>query len=204
MFRICWERGHSENPKNFSREDEIDDLFAKELNSQILAEGGEGKYVSFIMPAFDQYADKNLALMEKIYYANGKGSADGVARCDCLFSIHCNWSGNAIPHGFNIYYNQLKTAIDKPLAEKSKMLGACIAHSLINSGYSFWGKEAVAEDHLVAVGNLAVCSYTKMPAVLIELGFLSNKKDAVDLEDPEYRKNYCKAIIEGIKCFSLI
>ena len=204
MFRICWERGHSENPKKLSREDEIADAFSKELNNQILAERAEGKYVSFIMPSFEQYADKNLALMEKIYYANGKGSANGVAICDCFISIHCDWTGNENPNGFKIFYNQVNTAIDKLLAERSKKLAETMAHSLITNGFSFWGKQAIAEDHLAGCGNLAVCSYTKMPSVLIELGFLSNKKDAKDLEDEEYRKKYCKAMIEGIKCFSLI
>ena len=43
-----------------------------------------------------------------------------------------------------------------------------------------------------------VLKYTKMPAVLLECGFMTNKKEAELLRSYEYRKKVGNAIAEGI------
>ena len=47
--------------------------------------------------------------------------------------------------------------------------------------------------------NLAVLKYTKMPAVLIECGFLTNEADRVVLMDNSKLDAMAKAVADGIK-----
>ncbi len=202
MRRLGLMAGHSENPKEKSREDELNLIYCKEIRDIIIKETQEGinkDIVSFICPSMIEIPDKNKALMEKIYFCNGKGTINGLPRCDILVDIHFNWCPRPDPHGFNIFYNQISTAIDKEIAQKSKILADNVAASLIQDGFSFWGKEAIAEDHTAGAGNLAVCSYSKMPTILIEVNFLSNPDDAANAETPEYRNKVCYSIYRGIK-----
>jgi N-acetylmuramoyl-L-alanine amidase len=189
MFKIALLSGHRGFEKP-TREDEIAFAYCQEMQSIIQKVYSE-KYVSYIVPSFGQFT-QNEAIMKEVYHTNDN-------KANFLVSIHCDWSNaNVNAKGFTIFYNQITTAIDKELARNSKRLAELCAGQLISAGFSFWGKEPVAEDHLAGCGNLAVCSYSKMPAVLIELGFLSNKQDAENLEKPETKKAICNAIIKGI------
>ena len=188
MKKITLLAGHRGFEKP-TREDELDMLYCQELQAIIL--GYADKYVSYIVPSFGHYS-QNEAIMKEVYHAN-----DNLA--DLLISIHCNWSNvNTNAKGFNIFYNQIDTAKDKELAKKSKRFAEMVSGQLITSGFSFWGKQAINEDHLAGCGNLAVCSYSKMPAILIEIGFLSNQGEANDLENPATRLRFCQSIMRGI------
>lgn len=63
-------------------------------------------------------------------------------------------------------------------------------------------KELVADtkmnDRGVKEGNLYVLRKTKMPAILVELGFMDYKPEADQMRDKEWHKKYAKAIVKGI------
>ena len=50
----------------------------------------------------------------------------------------------------------------------------------------------------VKEGNFYVLRETSMPAVLLELGFMTNKTDAEDMRNPIAQKRYAKAICKGV------
>lgn len=49
--------------------------------------------------------------------------------------------------------------------------------------------------------NLFVCRETNMPAVLIEVGFLSNPEDEPKMYSEDFQKRVAAAIVEGIKTY---
>lgn len=195
MKKILLDAGHSEAPKSFSREDEIDLMVVQAIQQVIMADkqnqediGNNAGMVAFI--------SERKSLMEKVYSANDK-------KVDFYVSIHCNWSdSNKAAKGFNIFYNQIETAADPELAKKSKRLAEIVTHQMIKYGMNPFGTDAIVSDNLAGVGNLAVCSYTKMPAILIELCFLSNAEEAKAWEDVELHKKVGAAILNSIRIYN--
>jgi N-acetylmuramoyl-L-alanine amidase len=60
---------------------------------------------------------------------------------------------------------------------------------------------SVTENRGLREEDWYVVRNAKMPAVLIEVGFLSNKEEAVRLADPQYQKDLAEGIYNGIKSF---
>jgi len=55
------------------------------------------------------------------------------------------------------------------------------------------------EDRGVRRARWAVLRTARMPAVLVEVGFMSNPDEARRLYSPEWRRQYCQALVEGVK-----
>jgi N-acetylmuramoyl-L-alanine amidase len=58
-----------------------------------------------------------------------------------------------------------------------------------------------AEDHGVKQAPFYVLAGARMPAVLLEVGFISNPEEAARLRRREYRDKVADAVVEGIKAF---
>lgn len=192
MKKIVIDAGHSEAPKPFSREDEIDLDVARDIVKYLIRkiqEGDNKDYAALVIP--DTYKGDKLDLMGKVRFAN-------EIRADLYIAIHCNWSESNKAHGFNIFVDDKETELSK----KSKSLASMISAQLQSKGFQYWGTDIDIDTH-TNPGNLAVCNYTKMPAILIELGFLSNEKDAAELEKQETHEKIAQAIYQGIKNYYL-
>jgi len=59
------------------------------------------------------------------------------------------------------------------------------------------------EDRGVRRARFAVLRSARMPAVLIEGGFLSNSAERRNLTNPEYRGRMAEAILQGVLAFKL-
>jgi len=192
MKKLVIDAGHSEAPKSFSREDEIDLIISNKLQRLILDEtkrGNERDIVSVVIP-YKNAAGHVLDLMDKVRFAN-------IIEADAFLSIHCNWSdNNKVAHGFNIYYDDKPT----PLAKESKRFAEIASGQLKKVGFTAWGLDIDIDTH-TGPGNLAVCSYTKMPAILIEAGFLSNAGDASALETFAIQDKFAMALYRAVQNF---
>jgi N-acetylmuramoyl-L-alanine amidase len=58
-----------------------------------------------------------------------------------------------------------------------------------------------AEDHGVKQAPFYVLAGARMPAVLLEVGFLSNEAEAAKLRQREYRDRIADAVADGIRAF---
>lgn len=115
---------------------------------------------------------------------------------DALISLHANAAGNTAAHGAWIIYDD-RTAVDKGIA-----LAEAIFNELLHVP-DITDEDPEAEiypDGSPWVGGrqLAVISKTKCPAVLVELGFLTNPEDLEDLLTDDIRTRVCKAIARGV------
>lgn len=117
---------------------------------------------------------------------------------DCLVSVHANASENYLANGAWVIYD------DKTRLENGKKLARDIFDELDGiPGITDKDPEVeVFPDGTGWVGGrqLTVISATKkVPAVLVELGFLTNPDDLADLLDPDLENRICQGIVNGIE-----
>lgn len=103
------------------------------------------------------------------------------SKADVFLSIHCNSFPGAIWSGAQVFYN----AKDP----RSKLLAECIQSSLIELLGPNARKAKPADIYLLK--NVGI------PAVTIEVGFLSNPREEGLLATPEYRQRVAEAIHRG-------
>ena len=111
------------------------------------------------------------------------------ADADIFVSIHLNSCDNSKANGIEtLRYNKS--------SKKATVLANEVQRSLIF--------HTQAMDRGVKERNdLYVLKHTDMPAILIEVGFISNNTEALKLsDDEEYRNKIVTAIAEGIKSYS--
>ncbi len=108
----------------------------------------------------------------------------GVAeenQADLFISIHANNFPSSQPSGSQIFY--------KPGSSASKKLAEYIKTKLV--------KLRSQNDRSIKSGDYYVLNQAPCPAILIEVGFLSNPADRKMLTSPEYQQSLAAAIQEG-------
>ncbi|NQX44753.1 N-acetylmuramoyl-L-alanine amidase [Paenibacillus tritici] len=102
-------------------------------------------------------------------------------KADLFISVHANSSGSSAASGTETYYQR----------EASKALANVMHKYLVEAtGLSNRG---------VRYGNFHVIRETKMPAVLLEVGYLSNRKDEALLFTEALQNSVAASMVSGIK-----
>ena len=107
-----------------------------------------------------------------------------------MISLHVNALDDASVSGYQIYYCN-----ENECADKSGVICNKISEVMKKD---FPDKNA----SVLARGNknaFYVTKYTEMPSLLLEMGFCTNKNDAADLMNDEWRAKYVKAIADGLE-----
>jgi N-acetylmuramoyl-L-alanine amidase len=129
----------------------------------------------------------NLELLDRLPSDAERGAFANAAEADLLVSIHVDGHSNPLCRGISTYY--YGTATDRSL------VGARLA-------------ELVQQEVLARTDLLDCRSHpktwellrrTRMPAVRIELGYLTNPGDAARLGRPEFRDELAEAITVAIQ-----
>lgn len=107
---------------------------------------------------------------------------------DAFISIHANAYGD----GWN-EVNGIETYIYPTASIGSKVLAELVQRSLITA--------CKRADRGVKQGNFAVLRDTRMPAILIECGFMTNRAEAALLSQQSYREQCAKAISFAISAW---
>lgn len=156
-------------------------------------------------------SDTYLPLRERTRKASKQGA-------DLFISIHANAAANTGASGVETYYLALasdetaqRTAarensgagfsikeLDKLVtrilkeskSEESRRLAQCVQSELVDS--------TNANDRGVKHAPFVVLTGTKVPAVLVEVGFLSHRAEAQKLTKKAYKRNIAEAIAKGI------
>lgn len=123
-------------------------------------------------------SDKNSDLRNRARMANEWGA-------DYFISIHTNSSENTAAQGAEAYVYRLGGA--------SERLGQSILRSIAS--------ELGSRNRGVMKANFAVLRRTNMPAVLLELGYLTNPTEALNLNSPLWQQKVAKAIYDGIAAY---
>lgn len=117
--------------------------------------------------------DTELSLQQRVDIAQ-------LNQADIFISIHGNKFTTPVPNGIETLYSRKES---KDLAE------ILHKHVLPITGF---------KDRGVKTASLHVTRETTMPAVLLELGFLSNPADEAMMLTEEYQNKCAQAIVDGI------
>ncbi|MCJ8014305.1 N-acetylmuramoyl-L-alanine amidase family protein [Paenibacillus sp. KQZ6P-2] len=102
-------------------------------------------------------------------------------KADVFVSIHANSAGSSAATGTETYYQR----------DASK--------ALANTMHKYLVQATGLPDRGVRYGNFHVIRETKMPAVLLEVGYLSNKNDEAALFSDSFQQRVAQGIANGIK-----
>ena len=124
---------------------------------------------------YSRTEDKTVSLVERAEMAN-------VWDADYFVSIHCNSNVNPNIKGTSTYYYRTGIRAEKLAEDVNTALV-----EMINT-----------PDLGIFTANFAVLRRTKMPAILVELAFLSNPTEAELLSQAYFRENCAIGIANGI------
>jgi len=161
-------------------------------------------------------SDRDLSYSRRIGMANEAGA-------DLFISLHCNAAGNPLAEGVEVFVlsssalaeesQRLRGRLVEPrgrLAAASDRASAAIVKDLFQ--VSAQGEALVfaqvikrwlvtatgAVDRGVREGRSLVLRGAEMPAVLVELGFLTHSEEARRLDDPATQEKLAGAIVDAI------
>ncbi len=164
--------------------------------------------------------DRFVTLGDRARIANRAGA-------DLFISLHCNWGKNKDACGVETYFlAAARTDWERSVAafenkaieyesespDKSDMVGFILS-DMIQNEYLKESQDLAAYIHegIIAKTNFNdrgvkqagfyVLRGCYMPAVLIEMGFVSNKSDAKELQKKEVQEQLVKGIAQGVKEF---
>lgn len=119
---------------------------------------------------------------DKFMSLRSRSTLLNVLKCNIAISIHINSSNNE-----NATY--VSTYIYGKGGEAEK-IAKSVQDRLCE--YTSW------PDGGVRVANFHMLRETDMPAILVEIGFISNLEEETALDDPEFRFTIARAISDGI------
>jgi N-acetylmuramoyl-L-alanine amidase len=179
-MKIMIDAGHGpetkgkRSPDGRLREFHFNAPVADEVKKQLMAIGHS--------VIFSHLPDQDVPLHERTALANR-------LNVDFFVSIHANASGTA----FNAA-SGIETFTFPNSSAAAKRLGSFVHQALIQStGRKNRGQKQA---------DFAVLRDTRMPAVLIECGFMTNPEELELLKSESYRKRCARAIAFGIDCYS--
>ncbi|KMT22508.1 N-acetylmuramoyl-L-alanine amidase [Clostridium cylindrosporum] len=121
-------------------------------------------------------SDQNQSLKYRYTFANSNGA-------NLFVSIHCN-KANGSGYGTETLYS-------KKYPSKDKALASAIQSEVIK--ITGMRNRGIKNNY-----NWAVVNNTKMPASLVELGFVDNIGDSAKLKDALYQDKFAQGIFNGI------
>lgn len=128
---------------------------------------------------YSRTTNVNVSLSERARLANSWGA-------DYFVSIHCNSATNTSYNGTESFYYKAGTVAQR--------FAETVNTALV--------RQIELTDLGVKARNLAVLRLTVMPAILVELAFLSNPREAALLATDSFRQNCAIGISNGIIQFT--
>ncbi|OPZ82256.1 MAG: N-acetylmuramoyl-L-alanine amidase LytC precursor [bacterium ADurb.Bin429] len=127
-------------------------------------------------------------LNEAIAVANAQGA-------EIFISLHCNAAASPNARGVEVWHGGSGTA---------EVLAQAVLHRIgeqLAGGKGTWvqGRRYPLANRGAKRGTFAVLRKTRMPAILIELAFISNSQEEAWLKEPTVRQQFAQAIADGIE-----
>ena len=120
-------------------------------------------------------SDRFVELEERAAIANR-------LRADLFVSIHSDSFPKSTRRGYTVY-------IARSASSSSRRAASAIARSMSGTGLNSFG---------VQTANYHVLTGTRGPAVLVEMGYLSNRREAALLRSSSFQNRLAQAVADGI------
>lgn len=153
-----------------------EDVIEKDINLAIVMKMKQYLEECGAKVTLTRKADDWVTLSDRTYVSNKSGA-------DLFVSIHCNsFEDDPSINGLEIYHHN-KSETSKDYAEK--MLAYIESTKQLNVRY-------------VLAENLQVLRDNSIPAVMVELGYLSNPEDCRNLSNSLYQDTIAKIVVDAI------
>lgn len=151
-------------------------IYEKDINLEIASYFAEALEEAGFQVITTRSTDEYLSLEERSQIAN-------KAKADYFVSIHCNYyEGSSDISGMEFYYAQ--DAED----------GQALAEALLQ----YMSDQTDIDVRKTEDEELYVLNHTKMPAVLVECGYMSNWEECMRLMESSYQKELAEALAAGM------
>ena len=127
--------------------------------------------------------DEYLPLKKRVEIAN-------TNRCQALISIHYNSAKNPQAQGIEVFYAKKGDGLRKKLSKS-------MANKVLQSALLL----TKAKSRGVKEGNFCVIRDTKIPAILIEGGFMTHEQERKKLQNDNYLNEIAKGIADGVEAY---
>lgn len=119
----------------------------------------------------------------------GRAAFSDLVGADMFVSLHMNANTSTSPKGTEIYYYAPNTSVNSA-GLNSKALATFVLDALTS--------KIGTQKRYISSQNLVVTRENNVPAILIELGFMSNKSDLTLLTDSNFQEDAAYAIYQSI------
>ena len=157
----------------------------KDLNFKIMYELTQ-KYFngedSEIKAYYSRYDDTKVDLYARADFTKKVGA-------DLFVSLHMNANNSSSPKGTEIYYTG---------SNKSTSCNGLTSKILANMFLNSLPAKVGTDRRYIADKSLAVCRTNTVPAVLVELGFMSNPSDLALIVQSDFQENTAQAIYDTL------
>lgn len=153
----------------------VNGLRESDVNLDVALKTGRILQANNISVRYSRTGDENLSLRERANLANEWGA-------DYFVSIHCNSNVNPVYTGTETFFFREGTVAEDFALTVNNALVA----------------EIETKDLGIFTANFAVLRLTRMPAILVELAFLSNPTEAALLAEPSFRDRCAIGISNGV------
>jgi len=168
--------GHGGVDPGATYKDIYEDVINLEF-SKVLKEGLEKVGAKVYMTRYGDYDLSSTTYHRKRSDLGNRAVMINNSDCDLYLSIHLNSSVHSSWNGAQVFYDDIN--------EKNKLLAETIQNELNN-------KSSVLNNEYYMYSRI------KKIGVLIELGFISNSKDRINLLNSEYQKKLSDKIIDAV------
>jgi N-acetylmuramoyl-L-alanine amidase len=191
-------------------------LYEKDINLRMVKIMGRMLEERGFKVLYTRTTDKFIPLDERTAMAN-------TQKVDLFISIHCNAHPNRNVEGFELYYLNLAKTEDavrvaarenavsvKKISDLQVILTDLMLNSKIKES-SQLARDVHARatstmrksypdftDHGVREAPFYVLMGAKMPAILVELGYITNPKNAALLNSEQYLTSMARGLVDGI------
>lgn len=186
--RVVLDYGHGGSKKGAVYGGIEEKLVNLHTGNEIFRELHEQENGTEIQVMLTRDGDYDIPLSTRCGLINAHNSIEPI---QVVMSIHYNSFNIESVSGFEVYY----------LAESEN--GRAISQDVIDSvhqaGILVRGKGLITTKQLGR--DLAIIHKTVPPALLIEVGYLTNAVDRANAVDPRFRFNVAKAVANGIRTY---
>lgn len=180
----------------------------------MLDPGHGGKYTGAVGPAGTREKDVTLAICTDLaqdlvelgaevrltrttdteVYPGGTLKEDLNARvdlanswpADLFISVHANSNESSKPNGTETYHA-------RQASDRSKALAKLVQQNVVETVKLF--------DRGVKAADFVVIKNTRMPAILLETGFISNPEEEQKLANPEIQAQFADGVAKGVEAY---
>lgn len=154
------------------------DVFEKDINLDIAARTRDLLLEAGAIVVMTREDDSTVPPADRPVMAN-------EMKPDVFLSIHCNSVLNVFPCGTETYYYNM--------ISYSQELATQVHSSLL--------KEIMLVDRKVRRKDYYVLRVTEVPAVLVEVGYLSNEEENEKLRQCEFRQKAAQGLVNGLSAY---